>query len=92
VILFLANSGTAVALFPILKRQHEGLALGFVTARVMESVFIGVGILSVLTIVTLRQDFSGSGVAQSDVVATVGHALVALQEWTFLLRPGQVAP
>ena len=89
-ILIIANIGTAVALFPILKRQHEGLALGYVTARVMESVFIGVGILSVLTIVTMRQDFSGAGEAESAALIPVGHALVALQEWTFLLGPGFV--
>ena len=90
VILVLANIGTAVALFPVLKRQHEGLALGYVTARVTECVFIGVGILSVLTIVTLRQDFSGAGDADSAALLTVGHALVTLQEWTFLLGPGFV--
>jgi hypothetical protein len=90
VILIIANIGTAVALFPVLKRQHEGLALGFVTARVMECVFIGVGILSVLTIVTLRQDFSGAGDAENTALMTVGRALVALQEWTFLLGPGFV--
>ena len=45
-ILIVANIGTAVVLFPILKRQNERLALGYVTARVMESAFIAVGILS----------------------------------------------
>ncbi|HEX6148127.1 DUF4386 domain-containing protein [Nocardioides sp.] len=89
-ILIIANIGTAVFLYPILKRQHHGLALGFVTARVMESVFIAVGVLSVLTIVTMRQDFAGVADADSAGLATVGHALVALQEWTFLLGPGFV--
>lgn len=87
-ILIIANIGTAVALFPVLKRKYEGLALGFVAARVMESVFIGVGILSVLSIVTLRQDYSGSGGAESATLMTVGEALVTLQEWTFQLGPG----
>jgi hypothetical protein len=84
VVLVLANIGTAVALFPLLKRQHEGLALGFVAARVIESVFICVGILSVLTIVTMRQELP----ADSAGLATVGHALVTVQEWTFNLGPG----
>ncbi len=89
-ILIVANIGTAVFLFPVLKRQSEGLALGFVTARVMESVFIAVGILSVLTMVTMRQDFAGAGDAESTGLTTVGDALVALQEWTFNLGPGFV--
>lgn len=87
-ILIIANIGTAVALFSLLKKQHENLALAFVTARVMESVFIGVGILSVLSIVTLRQDYAG--VADPAGLSTVGDALTALQEWTFNLGPGFV--
>jgi hypothetical protein len=90
VILVIANIGTAVALFPVLKRQSEGLALGYVTARVAECVFISVGILSVLTIVTLRRDFAGAGGPEAAALATVGSALVALQEWTFVLGPGFV--
>jgi hypothetical protein len=84
-ILIIANIGTAVALYPVLKRRFPALSLGFVTARVMESVFIGVGVLAVLTLVTMRQDFSGTDTA---ALAPVGQALVALQEWTFNLGPG----
>jgi hypothetical protein len=89
-VLIVANIGTAVALFSVLKRQHENLALGFVAARIMESVFIGVGILSVLTVVTLRQDLAGATSADSAALTTVGDALLALQEWTFCLGPGLV--
>jgi len=89
-VLIIANIGTAVWLFPVLKRQHEGLALGFVTARVMESVFIAVGVLSVLTMVTLRQDLGGAQGADDAALSTVSHTLVALQEWTFNLGPGFV--
>jgi hypothetical protein len=90
VVLVAANIATAVVVFPVLKRQSEALALGFVTARVMESVFISVGVLSVLTIVTLRQDLSGAAGAEGAALATVGSALVALQQWTFNLGPGLV--
>lgn len=90
VILIIANIGTAVALFPVLRRQFPGLALGFVTARVMESVFIAVGILSILSIVTLRQDFAGSSETDSAALVTVGQAFVTLQEWTFQLGPAFV--
>jgi hypothetical protein len=86
-ILIVANIGTAVVLFPILKRQNEGLALGYVTARVMECVFIAVGILSLLAVVTLRQDVGATG---ADSLVTAGRSLVAIHDWTFLLGPGWV--
>ena len=82
-ILIIANIGTAVVLYPILKRQNEILILGYVTARVMESVFIAVGILSVLSIVTLRQEATAGADAAS--LLTAGKSLVALHDWTFLL-------
>jgi hypothetical protein len=53
VLLIIANVGTAVALFPILKRQSEGLALSYVTARLVECTFIAIGIVSLLAVVTL---------------------------------------
>jgi hypothetical protein len=87
-ILIVANIGTAVVVFPILKRQNEILALGYVTARIVESAFIAVGLLSLLTIVTLRQE-SAAG-ADTASLLTVGKSLVAVHDWTFLLGPGFV--
>jgi hypothetical protein len=89
-ILIVANIGTAVVLFPILRRQNEALSLGYVTARVMESVFIAVGLLSLLAIVTLRQDLAGTAGADAASLDTVGRSLVAVHDWTFLLGPGWV--
>jgi hypothetical protein len=87
-LLIIANIGTAVVLFPILKRQNEILALGYVTARVVECAFIAVGILSLLSVVTLRQE-AAAGADAGSLVA-VGQSLVALHDWTFLLGPGFV--
>jgi hypothetical protein len=72
-------------LFPILRRQNEILALGYVTARVIECVFIAVGLLSLLTVVTLRQEAAGADAAS---LVAVGESLVALHDWTFRLGPG----
>jgi len=85
-ILIIANIGTAVVLWPVLKRVNEILALGYVTARVVECVFIAVGILSLLTVVTLRQE-AAAGADAGSLVA-VGNSLVAFHDWTFLLGPG----
>jgi hypothetical protein len=69
--------GTAVTLFPVLKRQNEGVALGFVGVRVLEAATIYAGIVSLLSIVTLRQAGAGAG-----ALAT-GQALAAQYYWTF---------
>ena len=87
-ILIVANIGSAVVLWPVAKRVNEILALGFVTARVMESVFIAVGVLSLLTVVALRQ--AGAAGADAGSLVTVGESLVTLHGWTFLLGPGFV--
>jgi hypothetical protein len=85
VFLIIANVGTAVVLFPILKRQNEALALGYVAARLVECTFIAIGIVSLLAIVMLRQDLAAAGGGDSDSSVTVGRSLVALHDWTFLL-------
>jgi len=86
-IVIVANIGTAVVLFPILKRQNETLSLGYVTARVVESMFIAVGILALMAVVTLRQDVGAAG---GDSLLIAGRSLVAIHDWTFLLGPGFV--
>jgi hypothetical protein len=88
-ILIVANIGSAVVLYPVAKRVNEILALGFVTARVIESAFIAVGLLIVLSMVTLRQEAAAAGADATSLLA-VGQSLVALQKWTFLLGPGFV--
>jgi hypothetical protein len=90
VLLIIANVGTAVVLFPILRRQHEALALGYVTARLFECTFIAIGIVSLLAVVTLRQDLAGAAGADTASLVTAGRSLVAVHDWTFLLGPGFV--
>jgi hypothetical protein len=92
VILVVANIGTAVVLYPLLKRQNSIVALGYVTARVMEGAMIAVGILSLLSVVTLRQDFAGVAGVDAASLVPIGSALVAVHDWTFLLGPGFLAP
>jgi hypothetical protein len=75
----LACIGTAVALYPVVKRQNEGVALGFVGARVLEAATIFAGVAILLSVVTLRQ--AGAG---ADAVVT-GQALVGLYDRMFLV-------
>ena len=85
----LAGIGSAVALFSVVKRQHEGFALGFVTTRIVEAVFIVIGVVSLLSVVTLRQ--AGTAGTDSASLVTVGQSLVAVRNWTFLLGPTLMA-
>jgi hypothetical protein len=82
-ILIFANIATAVVLYPLVRRRFPVVSLGYVTARIMESVFIAVGVLSVLAVVRLRDD-------ATDAMVPVADALVAIKDWTFVLGPGFV--
>jgi hypothetical protein len=80
IIVALAGIGTAVALYPVVKRQNQAVALGFVGVRVLEASAIFVGVMSLLTLVTLRQ----AGLGANALVT--GQALVAFHNWTFLAQ------
>ena len=83
--------GTAVVLFPLLKRQNEAVALGFVTSRLLEAAIISVGVVSIFGVVALRQDQAGTAAADDASLTTVGAALVAVRDYTFHLGPGVMA-
>lgn len=86
----IACIGTAVALFSVLKRQNEAVALGFVTARMFEAAVIVIGVVSLLAVVTLRQDMAAAAGADAAALVTTGQALVAVRDWAFLLGPGLI--
>jgi Domain of unknown function (DUF4386) len=88
VITLVAGIGSAVAIFPIVKRQNESVALGYVTARVIESMIIMAGILSLMAIVTLRQDLAGAASTDAGTLIIAGRSLVAVHKWSFLMGPG----
>jgi hypothetical protein len=82
-IVALAGIGTAVALFSVLKRQHEGFALGLITTRIFEGAVIMIGVSSILSVVTLQQ--AGAAGAEGAAMVAVGQAQVATFNWAFLL-------
>ncbi len=85
VIVALACIGTAVTLYPVVKRQNEGAALGFAAARVLEAGMIFTGVVSLLSLVTLRQNLGGAAGAHAAALVTTGASHVAIYNWTFLL-------
>lgn len=78
--------GTAVALYSVIRRKHEGFALGFVTTRLMEAAILFVATLAILSVVTLRE----TGAAGSDpaTLVAVGQSLVAVRDWSFVIGTG----
>jgi hypothetical protein len=87
ILLAITNIGTAVVLWPIVRRQSQTIALGYVASRTVESTLIVVGAISLLSVVTLREDFAAAG-ADAGTLTVAGQSLVAIHDWTFLLGPG----
>ena len=79
IVVALAGIGTAVVLYPVVRRQNRAAALGVVGARVLEAATIFAGVVALLSILTLRQ--SGAG---ADALVPA-QALIAQREWTTLL-------
>jgi hypothetical protein len=91
VVTAVACVGTAVALYPVTRRVSRTAAIGFVTSRVVEATLILVGVISLLSLVTLQGDFAGATGAQAEALGVTGAALVAVRQWTFLVGPGLIA-
>ena len=86
-LLILANIGSALTLYPVLRRRFEVLSLGFVAARITESAFIAVGIIAMMALNTLRLN---AGAADEASLLVAGQSLLAIHDWTFNLGPGVV--
>jgi Domain of unknown function (DUF4386) len=84
------NIASAVVIYPIVRRQSEKVAMGYITARIMESAFIAVGLMSVLSIVSVSNAMAGVSGAEASVLAAQGDSLAATYDWAFLFGPGLV--
>jgi hypothetical protein len=78
--------GTAVALYAVVRRQHQGLAIGFVASRLFEAAVLMIGTVSILSIVTMQQP--GATAAEASVLVTIQHAFVSVRDWSFALGTG----
>lgn len=85
----LACIGTAVAVFTIVKRQHETLAIGFVATRLFEAGVITIGVVSTLAVVSLRTTVAAGAAAES--VVPVATALVGIHDWALVIGPGMAS-
>lgn len=86
-ILVCSNMGTAIGLFPLLKPYSERIALGHFSFRFLEVVIITIGIVSVLSLLTLSQDFVAAAAPDASTYHAAGTLLLAVHTWTFALGP-----
>ena len=91
VVTALAGIGTAVAVYPVVKRQNQSLAIGFITTRMYEAAVIMIGVVSLLAIVPLHRDVAGTAGADQASLVTTGQALVAVRDYTFQFGPNLAA-
>lgn len=85
ILLAICNIATAIVIYPLARRVSESIALGYVALRIVESVIILVGVVSLLTVVTLQGSFA-QGV-DAAALGMTARSLVVLHDWTFLLGP-----
>ena len=88
VFLMIGNVGTAVVMFPILRRYSETLSLSYVASRIVEATIIGIGAISLLSLVTLGDDLAASVGPNAITLDIAGRTLVEIHDWTFLFGPG----
>ena len=88
--MIVTNIATAVVLYPLVKRQSETVSLGYVTARIMESVFIAIGLISIISVVDVNDALARATGAEATALAAQGNSLVSIYDWAFLFGPGLV--
>lgn len=88
--LIVANIATAVVLYPLVKRWSATLSLGYVTARIMESAIIAVGLMSIVSVISVSDALAGASGADATALTAQGNNLANTYEWAFLFGPGLV--
>jgi hypothetical protein len=89
--LIVTQIGTAVVIYPLVRRQSETVSLGYVCARIMESVFAAIGLISIITVVSLAVSLVGANGAETTALMAQGDTLAQIYDWAFRWGPGVVA-
>lgn len=80
-----ASAGIAVVMYPVLKQWNAGLALGSVVFRTIEAVFYMVGLVCLLSLLTLGQQFTSALAADRASLQAIGNVLVSVRDHASLL-------
>ena len=76
-----ASASIAICLYPILKKYHEALALGSVGFRLMEGMLYIVGVVGLLSLLTLSQEYVTAGASNASLFQISGTLLLAVKTW-----------
>jgi hypothetical protein len=89
--LIVTQIGTAIVIYPLVRRQSETISLGYVAARIMESVFAAIGLISIISVVALADALVGASGSEATALVTQGDSLAQTYDWAFRWGPGLVA-
>jgi len=89
--LIVTQIGTAVVIYPLVRRQSETVSLGYVAARIMESVFAAIGLISIISVVNVADSLASATEMQAAALVASGNSLVHAYDWAFQWGPGLVA-
>ena len=89
--LIVTQIGTALVIYPLVRRQSETISLGYVAARIMESVFAAIGLISIISVVSLVDALTGASGSEAAALVAQGDSLAQTYDWAFRWGPGLVA-
>jgi hypothetical protein len=80
-VMAVAVAGIGIAVYPVLKKHHASIAIGYVGARLVEPVIYVVDVTYLLTLLTLGQEFVRAGIPDASYFQTLGELLLAARDW-----------
>lgn len=86
-ILVVSATGTGIMLYPLLKRYNESMAIGYLSFRMLEAVFIMIGLLSILTVLSISESYVDGAITDKANAQNLGLSFISLHKWTFMLGP-----
>lgn len=86
-ILVASATGTGIMLYPLLKRYNESMGIGYLSFRMLEAVFIMIGLLSILTVLSISESYVDGAITDKANAQNLGLSFISLHKWTFMLGP-----
>ena len=86
-ILVVSATGTGIMLYPLLKRYNESMGIGYLSFRMLEAVFIIIGLLSILTVLSISESYVDGAITDKANAQNLGLSFISLHKWTFMLGP-----